>query len=244
MPRVAFTFKSLPPCAGLRFIAPSNKHFASFVPPAFFLSFISFIFTSRLPTVLRAVSFHRRSHLCLCLAESCATRKSTKGAGTQMKLGRASLWVPVSSPGRATAILPPCEWRTSGTERQSAPDTKSLSRSRCLLPLDICPWDGAGWTGKWRGRQEILEGDEGGRGEGVNLEEKQERGKRGYTKRNLRILIKKKIKNMHLKTGFSCWSGRDFKEKLWLFNSLRAGSRSQRQRMSSEERTEGKWAPS
>lgn len=107
-----------------------------------------------------------------CSSVSSATQKSTEKLTQRYRHPneiKQSLPLgpgPVSSP---SSTWPYCRRATDGllAPNGRATDTETLSRSRCLLPLDICPSDRARWMGN--GRQ--------GRGH--------ERGKGGW----VRVLI-------------------------------------------------------
>lgn len=73
-------------------------------------------------------------------------RSSTKTQTLKLKQGLPPSPCPTFSPG---ITWPYCRRVTDGllAQNDGTQATKSLLRSRCLLPLDICPQDGAGWMG-------------------------------------------------------------------------------------------------
>lgn len=114
---------------------------ASFVPPAFNPRFI---FPSRLSPSFALIPFTTRCSSVI-LSHRNLLRNSHQDTDTQMKSSRASIPgpCPTSLPGSS---WPYCRRATDGLLAQSG-WAAPLSRSRCLLPLDICPRDGAGWMG-------------------------------------------------------------------------------------------------
>lgn len=138
-----FCFKNHPP-------HQQTHALVSFVPPAFIPCFI---FTSCLPPSFILIPFNARCSSVVLLYRALLHGKLLRNLTPRYrhpKWNQAELpsWVhvPLPSPG---STWPYCRRATDGLLAQngSAADTKSLSRSRCLLPLDICPWDGAGWMG-------------------------------------------------------------------------------------------------
>lgn len=130
--------------------SPQPLALAPFVPPAFIPCFV---FTSCLPPSFTRIPFTTRCSSGLRYTEM-YRENSHQDTDTRVKSSSAFLQgpCPASSP---SITWPYCRRATDGLLAQngSAADTKSLSRSRCLLPLDICPRDGAGWMGIGGGRQ-------------------------------------------------------------------------------------------
>lgn len=132
------------------FLPPTNTHTSIFFVP---LSFFHLVFHTdsssyhlSYVTVLHRYTL-RESHL------DTDTQNEIKPS---LPLGSCPTFSPCST-------WPYCRRETDGplAQNSTVPDTKSLSRSRCLLPLDICPWDTAGWGG------DVMEGkaeDNRGRG--------------------------------------------------------------------------------
>lgn len=160
MLHLAFTFESLPLYNSS---SPSTNTFTLFSMPAFLISFSVLFFHLILPSPPgAALSF---SHTELCYTEIFWERDSgwTKNENHNQSLPPGSMSHFFAR--EYMTILPLCDWRTSGTEWQSGGQKKSHSRSRCLLPLDICPWDGTGRMGNGgEGREYYREEKTGGGG--------------------------------------------------------------------------------
>lgn len=146
MLHLAFTFESLPSYNSSS--PPTNSCASAFYSLCSHSLFHFQFFSSTI------YSLHHQVQLCHSLMLSSAVQKSSEKDG-EHKLKKKENCKQSLPPGSMSqflarqymTILPLCDWRTSGTEWQSGGQKKSHSRSRCLLPLDICPWDGAGRMG-------------------------------------------------------------------------------------------------
>lgn len=159
------SYKSLSSCAGFT-IHPRHSHLhlrLLFPLPLFLVSFSLLVFRRPSygflsPTGAALAS----SYVILCYTEM-YWENSHQDTDTQVKSSSDFLQgpCPTSSP---SSTWPYCRRATDGLLAQngSAVDTKSLSRSRCLLPLDICPRDGAGWMGIGGEGRGCKRGGEGG----------------------------------------------------------------------------------
>lgn len=123
--------------------------------PSFHFPFSSF-------TVLRADSFHHQVQLCHSLTQK-STEKLTPRHRHLNEIKQSLHPGSVSHflARQLVAILPPCDWRTSGTERLSgAPLKEQMLASSWHMPPRWSREDG-----NRRGRWGILEGREGRRNE-------------------------------------------------------------------------------